>query len=164
MSELRYQDYLKHLNNITKGYSDMALDRHPLSKPIYIAYCNQKFDHYQDEIGETYDEVVYKRALIRKNVDIKYVQQLRDGDQKLRGVQLKDNVENLYWLCFITTTDLPKQPSINDIVLIDNVQYKISAVKPVNRQIESTIWLLIYPNRVDLDIKLPPQSNYTRQE
>ena len=100
-------------------------------------------DHYQDSIT-TEEGRVKKRAIVKKDPDMSYVQQLGD-------VLLEDDDDHIPWVVSMSMTNLIRIPRTDDQVLIDGVRYYVSYVKPVNRSIDSIVNISIYPDRNDED-------------
>ena len=130
------------LNYFTSSMVDLQLDRNPLSQEVIVIFNKVQRDHYQDSIT-TEEGRVKKRAIVKKDLDMSYVQQLGD-------VLLEDD-EHIPWIVSMSTTNLIRIPRTDDQVLIDGIRYYISYVKPVNRSIDSIVNISIYPDRNDED-------------
>ena len=130
------------LNYFASGMVDLQLDRNPLSQEVVVIFNEVQRDHYQDSIT-TEKGRVKKRAIVKKDADMSYVQQLGD-------VLLEDD-DHIPWIVSMTTTNLIRIPKTDDQILIDGVRYYVSYVKPANRSIESIVNISIYPDRNDED-------------
>lgn len=133
---------IERINRIDKyacGMLDLQMARHPLSCEVIVIFNDVMRDHYQDAVGVESSRVK-KIALVRKNTDMNYVQEIGD-------VLLEDNLQELPWIVSMTKTGLPRIPKMDDQIAIDGIKYTISMVKPVNRNIPSIVELLIYPER-----------------
>lgn len=131
---------LKILNRFVTGIVDINITRNPLHSEVSVVFNDAVLDQYQDSIVKESCRVK-KYALVRKNVDMSYVQELGDI--------LLEDTDQLPWMVGMSMTGLPRIPKFNDYIILDNVKYTISAVKPFNRQIDSIIWCFIYPERTD---------------
>lgn len=131
------------LNYFASSMVDLQLDRNPLSQEVIMIFNKVQRDHYQDSIT-TEEGRVKKRAIVKKDPDMSYVQQLGD-------VLLEDDDDHIPWVVSMSMTNLIRIPRTDDQVLIDGVRYYVSYVKPVNRSIDSIVNISIYPDRNDED-------------
>ena len=136
-----YEKRVKHLNRFSCGMADIQILRNPLSLEVIVVFNDISYNHYQDsQICES--ERVKKIAVVKKNPEMSYVQELGD-------VLLEDDPDKIPWIVSMTTTGLSRIPKFNDHVVIEGIKYTISKVKPVNRNIDSLINIFIYPERND---------------
>lgn len=131
------------LNYFASSMVDLQLDRNPLSQEVILIFNKVQRDHYQDSIV-TEEGRVKKRAIVKKDLDMSYVQQLGD-------VLLEDDDDHIPWIVSMSMTNLIRIPRTDDQILIDGVRYYVSYVKPVNRSIDSIVNISIYPDRNDED-------------
>lgn len=131
----------QHMNKYASGMAEIVLSRTMLSREVLVVFNTITRDHYQDAtITETGR---YKKlAMIKKTMDMQYVQEL------LGPELLEDNLDQIPWVVNMTTENLPRVPRMDDQVIIEGIRYTISVVKPMNRDLESLISLFIYPERV----------------
>lgn len=134
------------LDKFAEGMMDIFLSRSQLTSTVTLIFNNVTRDHYQD--AKVTEEGRYdKLAWVKKNVSMNYVQELT-GD-----LLIEDNLEMIPWIVSMTMSKLPRQPKMDDFVIIDGITYSISMVIPKNRNIQSVLSLLIYPERVDFNVK-----------
>lgn len=136
------------LGNLATGILDMQMARNPLASEVVLVFVNSVYDQYQDATVVETDRVK-KYGMVKKNVDMEYVQELGD-------ILVEDDLEHLPWLVSVTMTGLPRQPRQNDQILVDGLLYTISAVRPMNRNMDTVVNLFFYPERVveePLDIR-----------
>lgn len=128
------------MNRFASGMAEIVLTRTMLSREVILVYNVVTRDHYQDPV--TVEEGRYKKlAMIKKTMDMQYVQEL------LGPEFLEDSLDQIPWLVNLTYEFLPRIPRMDDQILIEGILYSISAVKPMNRDLESLITLFIYPER-----------------
>lgn len=141
------------LSTITTFMTKMTnrkIERHPFRHDVTIGLCDVNKDVYGDA-DSTLTERVLKSVIIQKNTDIDYV-------NAMTGVLMNDG-DLLPWLMILTTTGLPRTLHQGDYVEDEGVTYKVSAVKPVNRQNPDIIECFIHPDRDDFEIKeIVPES------
>lgn len=130
------------LNNFAAGMADIQMDRNPLAEEVIVIFNTVQRDHYQDSIT-TEEGRLKKMAVVSKNVDMSYVQQLGD-------VLLEDD-EHSPWVISMTVTGMFRLPKTDDQILIEGLRYYVSYVKPSNRSIDSIINISVYPDRSDID-------------
>ena len=128
------------LNMFAAGMADLQMSRNPLAQEVVLIFNESGRDHYQDAIL-TETARVKKLAVIKKDADMNYVQQIGD--------LLLEDVDAIPWVVSVTVTDLPRIPRLDDQILIEGLRYTISLVKPANRAIDSILLLSIYPDRTD---------------
>lgn len=133
---------LDQLNKFASGMADLQMSRSPLSQEVIIIFNETYRDHYQDTVQNEVDRVK-KLAVVKKDVDMNYVQQIGDI--------LLEDIDQLPWVVSTTVTNLPRLPKMDDQILIDGLRYTISMVKPSNRFVDSIILLSVYPDRTDED-------------
>ena len=119
---------------------DIGMSRNPLAQEVTLIFNNVIRDHYRDVIGSEVSRYA-KLALVKKDTDLNYVQELGDI--------LVEDVDAIPWTVSMTMTGLPRIPKMDDQLIIDRMKYTVSAVKPVNRGVESVVLLYIYPERTD---------------
>lgn len=126
------------LNKYILGMADLQIVRNPLSSEAVLILNETRRDIYQDAIALEVDRVK-KHVVIKKNLDMSYVQELGD-------VLLEDS-DQIPWLVSMTISDLPRIPRMDDQLLVEGIKYTISFVRPLNRSLSSVVILLIYPER-----------------
>lgn len=131
---------LKTVNKFMTGMTDIKIKRHPLRTEVDISLCRVERDNYGDT--ESFVESKYKKLVIlKKNVDLTYI----NNDI---GV-LVDDGETLPWVMVLTLTGLPRTLRHGDFITTEGQDYKISCVKPVNRENPDIIMCLVHPSRDD---------------
>ena len=129
---------LRNLNNFTAGMLDINLSRNPLAEEAMFIFNTVTRDHYQDAV--IVEEFRYKKVvLVKKDVDLHYLQEW--------GENLVEDVDSLPWVISFTSTGLPRIPRMDDQIVVGGRKYTISLVKPTNRQIESVLLAMVYPER-----------------
>lgn len=131
---------LSQLDRYAARIADIQLERNPLASEVMLIFNLKVRDQYQDTIVSE-DLRIKKRAMVSKNVDMNYVQQFDEA------ILLEDDTDKIPWIVSMTTTQCPRIPSMDDNIIIEGIKYSISMVKPANRNINSLILLLIYPER-----------------
>lgn len=131
---------LSRLDRYAAGMAEIQLNHNPLSQEIEVIFNDVVRDHYQDAHVVS-DTRVKKQAVVKKNVDMNYV-------QELGGDLLLEDIDSLPWVVSLTILDLPRIPKMDDSILIDGIIYTISMVKPSNRNLQSILNLFVYPERV----------------
>lgn len=141
-------------NYMTK-MMDVKIRRHPLRLRVIITLCDVNRDHYGDP-RSTPVEKLSKLVILRKNVDMDYI-------NNAIGVLLEDG-EHLPWIMILTLTGMPRTLRHGDYVTIEDLDYKISGVKPVNRENPDIIACFLHPERDDFDPRedLPTFPGYDR--
>lgn len=134
---------LQRLNGYARAMAEYNISRNPLREPVVLIFVKSWRDQYRDqhtmEVGR-----VLKYAAVSRNVDIDYV-------QELGGDLLQIDNERQPYIVSLTDSDLPRLPQQGDRVLYDGVLYSVAKVKPFNRQINSLIQLIVYPERAMAD-------------
>lgn len=130
-------------NNLKDAYTRKMFDvqtmHNPLATDIMFIYCDTELNHYQEGVSvETSRQM--KRAIVRKDSDMNYVQFADD-------LRLLEDIEALPFTVTISLTDMLRVPRTNDRVNIHGITYTVSMVKPVNRNTSSVVVMLIYPER-----------------
>lgn len=126
------------LNAFSRGMADLNLSRNPLASEVIVVFNDDKLDHYLDS-RPTEGVRVKKLAMVNKHNTLDYVQTLT-GEFVMEG-------DVIPWVVNMTTTNLPRLPKVNDNIIIDNVKFAVSSVHPLNRNVDSLISLLVYPER-----------------
>ena len=134
-------------NNLKDAYTRKMFDiqtmHNPLATDIMLIFCETQLDHYQEGVSvETSRQM--KRVIVRKDRDMNYVQFVDD-------LRLLEDIEALPFTVTMSITDLVRVPRTNDRVNIDGRIYTVSMVKPINRNTESVVILLVYPERDIVD-------------
>lgn len=130
------------LNLFAAGMADIQMDRNPLAQEVILVFNEVSRDQYQDSI--VIEECrVKKQAMVKKNVDMEYVQQ--------EGVVLLEEYDSLPWVVSLTITGLPRNPRLDDSILIGGILYTVSSVKPSNRSVDSILLISIYPDRSNIE-------------
>ncbi len=131
---------IAHLNKFAAGIADLNIAHNPCHSEIAVVFNDVVLDQYQDSVVKE-TQRVNKLAVVSKNPDMSYVQELGDV--------LLEDTDQLPWLISLTITGLPRIPRFNDCVIIDGVKYTISKVKPMNRNLQSLLILMVYPERTN---------------
>lgn len=119
---------------------DIRISRHPLRQDVLFMVKDTEFDIYQD--GSSVELVrVYKEAIVRRSVDMYYVQEAFGADV------LVEDGDKLPWVVCLTCLGLPRLPMLKDQFLIGGMLYTVSAVRPVNRDARAILECLVYPER-----------------
>lgn len=130
-------------NNLKDAYQrrmfDIQTARNPLATDVMVIFTDTEYDHYQEGKAVETSRTL-KRAIIRKDEDMNYVQFVED-------LRLLEDIEQLPFTVTMSITDLERVPRANDMININGIEYTISMVKPVNRFTESVVICLIYPER-----------------
>lgn len=133
---------LQPLNEFASGMADLQLDRNPLAQEVIVIFNSVTRDHYQDSVLQE-ECRVKKMAVVKKDTDMEYVQQLGD--------LLLEDEDSIPWIVSMTRTGFPRALRLDDQILIDGLRYTISATRPANRSIDSIVNVSIYPDRTDKD-------------
>lgn len=127
------------------GMTDIKIHRHPLKSVVIITFCHVHRDIYGDTSSIPELEGSYqKECIIQKNPNLDYINNaigelLNDGD-------------TLPWIMIVTLTGLPRTLRQGDYATIDDVVYKVSGVKPCNRNNSDVIQCFLHPERGDFEI------------
>lgn len=122
--------------------ADIALEHNALAQEVQIHFMSKVKDIYSDTSNEL-QEIVEKRAIISKNPDMTYVQDLFD--------ELVEEDEKIPWLVKLTRTDLPRMINHDDRITIGGILYSVSKVAPINRLNDGLLKVLVYPERTETD-------------
>jgi len=141
------------LNNYATEMAEINLGRNPTAVEVILVLCDQSRDHYQDAVSvENYR--VKKRAIVRKNPSMHYV-------QFENTEALFEDTKSLPWTVSMTVKDIkhyeqddecnevlvPCIPKTDDQILIDGMLYTISMVEPSNRYLDGIINCFVYTER-----------------
>lgn len=136
----------KQINKLSAGMLDMTLSRNPYSKEVFISFNNASRDHYQD--ADLYELTRIKKvAVVTRNTDMEYTQMLDTPELQLDNDKVPYDVT-------MSITGLPRLLHLDDSITIDNVKYRVSAIKPFNRDIDKVITVTVYPERVNYQTPL----------
>lgn len=127
------------LSNMAVGMADIQLSHNALATEIIVIYNDISVDHYQDSRIAEVDRVK-KLAVFRKSQDMTFVP---DDSEEL----LEDSEKSIPYQVLTTITGLPRMPRRDDMLLNEGVLYTIHHVKPMNRDIDGLIELIVYPER-----------------
>lgn len=126
------------LDRFASGMADIQIERNPLRKEVILILNEVYRDHYQDVVSREVSRHK-KWAMVNKNVDLNYVQEM--------DITLVEDVDQIPWIVTMTITALPRVPRAEDQILVDGLKYTVSMVKPMNRQLQSVVLLMVYPER-----------------
>lgn len=138
-----------HMNYFMKGMADIVMSRTMLSREAEVILNDVVLDHYKDaQVAEVCR--VVKNVMVRKNVDMSYIQEQFDLPWNPDGPELlQDNVDQLPFIVIMTITNLPRVIRKDDEIMIDGIKFAVSKVKPTNRDLPSIINVLVYPERTN---------------
>lgn len=131
----------KRLNAIKRfavGMTDIKIHRHPLMDNVTVVLCDVERDHYGD-IKTTPTSAVHKEVIIQKNPNLDYI-------NDATGV-LSDDSSSLPWIAVLTLTDLPRTLHQGDYITYEQFDYKVSGVRPLNRNNPYIIKCFLHPQR-----------------
>lgn len=126
------------IDRYSRMMADIRISRHPLRKHVLCIFTDKEYDIYQDSTT-TESERLKKLAIVQKNPDLDYVQELDDV--------LMDDGDHIPWVVTMTLTGLPRTPRQDDYLIIEGVKYAISKVGPINRSVRGVVDCMIYPER-----------------
>lgn len=135
------------LNRVIKfmtGMTEIKIHRHPMKEKVKVAICKVNRDHYGDSTSEV-ETIIDKEVIIQKNVDLSYI--------NITSGVLLDDGEHLPWIMILTLKDLPRTLQHGDYVTYDEFDYKVSGVKPVNRENPDIIMCFLHPDRIDFELQ-----------
>lgn len=126
------------------GMFDVKVRRHPLRQRVVITFCDVVRDHYGDT-HSTPVERYSKLIILKRNPDLSYI-------NNAIGVLLDDG-NDLPWIMYLSLTGLPRTLRMGDYVTIDSIDYKVSNVKPCNRENPNIIACMLHPERTEFSVK-----------
>lgn len=127
------------LSNMAVGMADIQLSHNALATEVILIYNDLSVDHYQDSRIAEIDRIK-KLAVFRKSKDLTFVP---DDSEEL----LDDQDSAIPYEVLTTVTGLPRLPRRDDMLLNDGNLYTVHHVKPMNRDIDGLIQLIVYPER-----------------
>lgn len=119
--------------------TDIRLSRHQLRSNVIVSLRDTQHDIYMDVLDSREEFRANKTAMVNKNPDMAYVQEMFDT------LSMPDDI--LPFTVILTRGGLPRNPHINDYIIIDGRIYVVSKVKPTNRDLGRVLELLVYPMR-----------------
>jgi hypothetical protein len=122
------------------GMADIQLSHNALASEVIIIFNDLSVDHYQDSRIAEIDRIK-KLAVFRKVEDLEFVPD--DENETL----LDDKEAAIPYEVLTTMTWLPRIPRRDDMLLHEGNLYTIHHVKPMNRDIDGLIQLVVYPER-----------------
>ena len=128
------------LSNMAVGMADIQLSHNALASEVIIIFNDLSVDHYQDSRIAEIDRIK-KLAIFRKVEDLEFVP---DDDH---GTLLDDKESAIPYEVLTTMSWLPRLPRRDDMLLHEGFLYTIHHVKPMNRDIDGLIQLIVYPER-----------------
>lgn len=137
-----YDQRVSHLNKFRTGMADIALEHNALAQQVQVHFMSKVKDIYSDTSNEL-QQIVDKRAIISKNPDMAYVQDLFD--------EIVEEDEKMPWLVKMTITDLPRLINHDDRITIGGILYSVSKASPINRLNDGLLKILVYPERTETD-------------
>lgn len=123
--------------------TDLKVRRHPFRHLVVINFCDVIKDHYGDSSSSEPTQVIEKEVIIQKNPDLDYI-------NAATGILMNDG-DKLPWLMICTLTNLPRTLHQGDFVQDEGDVYKVSGVKPVNRDNPDIICCFLHPDRDDFE-------------
>lgn len=130
---------LKFVKRYECGMADLLISRHTLRKSIIVSFRNTAHDIYMDVADSTEEARVCKQAIVVMNPDMYYVQ------EQFEVLDIPDDI--LPFVINLTMSGLPRQPHLNDWIIVEGKVYVISKVKPTNRELGGVLECLVYPMR-----------------
>ena len=130
---------LSYIDRYTQGMSDIRISRHQLRKNVVVCLNDPEWDIYRDVRIHSEKYRVNKQAIVQKNPDMNYVQDMYD-------VFLEED-EQLPWTVNLTMSGLLRPLKMDDKVIIDGLVYNVSKVRPNNRELHGLLECLVYPER-----------------
>lgn len=124
------------------GMTEIKIHRHPLKSVVLICLCKVTRDHYGDT-SSVVEQTVTKEVILQKNPDLMYINATIG--------ELLDDGDELPWIMILTLKDLPRTLRLGDYVRLDDLIYKVSGVRPVNRENPNVIQCFLHPKREDLE-------------
>lgn len=135
------------LTRFEEGMAEIRLSRHQLRSNVIVSLRDTQHDIYMDVQDSSEEFRALKVALVNRNPDMMYVQELFDE------LSMPDDI--LPFTVILTAAGLPRNPHINDYVIVDGRIYVVSKVKPTNRDLGRVLNLLVYPMRDERYIEDP---------
>lgn len=134
-----YDERHRALENMAVGMADIQLAHNPVASETIVIFNDLSVDHYQDSrIAEICR--VKKLAVFNKVDDMNYVP---DSDMG----ELQFDNDSIPFRVLMTITGLPRLPRRDDMLLNEGDLYTIHHVKPMNRDINGLLELIVYPER-----------------
>lgn len=127
------------LSSMAVGMADIQLSHNALATEVIVIFNDLSVDHYQDSRIAEIDRIK-KLAVFRKSKDLTFVP---DDSEEL----LDDQDSAIPYEVLTTVTGLPRLPRRDDMLLNDGNLYTVHHVKPMNRDIDGLIQLIVYPER-----------------
>lgn len=127
------------LSKMAVGMADIQLSHNALATEVILIYNDLSVDHYQDSRIAEIDRIK-KLAVFRKSEELTFVP---DDSVEL----LDDKESEIPYEVLTTVTGLPRMPRRDDMLLNDGNLYTVHHVKPMNRDIDGLIQLIVYPER-----------------
>ena len=127
------------LSRMAVGMADIQLFHNALASEVIVIYNDLSVDHYQDSRIAEVDRIK-KLAVFRKTEELTFVPD--DSDELL-----DDKESAIPYEVLTTITGLPRMPRRDDMLLHEGNLYTIHHVKPMNRDIDGLIQLVVYPER-----------------
>lgn len=127
------------LSRMAVGMADIQLSHNALASEVIIIFNDLSVDHYQDSRIAEIDRIK-KLAIFRKSEELTFVP---DDSEEL----LDDKESAIPYEVLTTNTGLPRLPRRDDMLLNEGNLYTIHHVKPMNRDIDGLIQLIVYPER-----------------
>lgn len=122
-----------------EGMAEIRLSRHQLRSNVIVSLRDTDTDIYMDAVESREECRVNKVALVNKSPDMDYVQEMFDE------LSMPDDI--LPFTVALTRSGLPRNPHINDYIIVDGRIYVVSKVRPTNRDLGRVLLLLVYPMR-----------------
>jgi hypothetical protein len=129
----------QYIQRFEQGLADIRISRHNLRRNVIVSLRDVEHDIYMDVADSTEEARICKQAIVVMNPDMYYVQEQFDN------LDMPDDI--LPFVVVLTMSGLPRQPHMNDWVIVDGKIYVISKVKPTNRELGKVLECLVYPMR-----------------
>lgn len=134
-----YDERHRALSTMAVGMADIQLAHNPTASEVIVIFNDLSVDHYQDSrIAEICR--IKKLGVFNKVTDLDFVPDSDMGDLQI------DN-DSVPYRVLMTLTDLPRLPKRDDMLLNEGMLYTIHHAKPMNRDIDGLVELIVYPER-----------------
>lgn len=134
---------VKQISNFTSSIVDLQISRHPLRSRVVVVFNTTNYDIYKDATNVESSRV-NKWAIVEKEKDLHYIQQLLDDDF------LIDDDAQLPWMITMTLSGLPRLPKQDDVIIIDGLKFTVARVMPIHKRIKSVLTAFVYPERSEV--------------
>ena len=130
---------LQYLKRYESGIADIRISRSQFRSNIIVSLRDTKTDIYMDGVDSVEEFRACKQGIVVKKPDMFYVQEQYDI------LSMEDDI--LPFVVIFTVSGLPRNPHMNDWIIVDGKIFVISKVKPTNRDLGAVLECLVYPMR-----------------